>query len=312
MEFAEISPRSTTSNATKMVSSLKEQQIKDKPNDSDRHVSTETEDEHLDHLHAVFRQHFEINFKPLEGLGRFPSKVKKAESEHADDSFETEWEGLSDDERTSEKIVKYHLSNPQRIEIPSEELKSFMVGAIIPLCVPIIIICSSQQTFKPPVSTSSPQLSAKPKKPPVPGSEEDTLDAANLKNDFALQRLLKESHLLDPKASLSLSVQNRHKALDLRFQEVGSKSSIYAQRNMPFSQRKGIARKAAGREERRRRDAKENGIILEKASRGKTERLAKRQRAIGTPSVGTFKGGMLTLSKKDVAEIEGSGKGQVR
>ena len=34
-----------------------------------------------------------------------------------------------------------------------------------------------------------------------------------------------------------------------------------------------------------------------------------RQRGIGVPSVGKFKRGMLKLSKKDVAQIEGPKKG---
>lgn len=86
---------------------------------------------------------------------------------------------------------------------------------------------------------------------------------------------------------------------------MGSKTSIYSQQNMPRAQRKGIAAKAAGKEESRRRQAQENGIILEKATKGGKRAAVKRQRGIGAPSVGRFEGGMLKLSKKDVAEIEG-------
>ena len=130
------------------------------------------------------------------------------------------------------------------------------------------------------------------------------MDAANLKKDLALQRLLKESHLLDPQNSLSHSGQNRHKALDLRLQDLGSKSSVFKQKNMPLAQRRGIKVKAAGKEENRRRTAQENGIILEKEVKGKRKDHSKRQRGIGAPSVGKFQGGMLKLSKKDIAEIE--------
>ena len=131
-------------------------------------------------------------------------------------------------------------------------------------------------------------------------------EEANLKNDIALQRLLKESHLLDPQSSsLSLLVQNRHKALDLRLQEVGSKSSIHAQRNMPMAQRKGMAKHALEKEQSRRREAKQNGIILETPTKRKSKRDGKRLRSIGTPSVGRFEGGMLKLSKRDLAKIEG-------
>lgn len=149
---------------------------------------------------------------------------------------------------------------------------------------------------------------AKHKQPETMDKDEPSTDAANLKKDLALQRLLKESHLLDPQSSLSHSGQNRHKALDLRLQDMGSKTSIFAQQKMPFAQRKGIAAKAIEREELRRREARENGIILEKAAKGKKKGDTMRQRGIGAPSVGKFQGGMLKLSKKDVAEIEGPKK----
>lgn len=137
--------------------------------------------------------------------------------------------------------------------------------------------------------------------------DEAASDAANLKKDLALQRLLKESHLLDSYDSTSLLDQNRHKAIDLRLQDMGSKSSSYMQRNMPFAQRRGISLKAAERESRRRKNAQDNGIILEKATNDKGKD-ARRQRGLGAPSVGKFRGGTLQLSKRDVAEIQGPRK----
>lgn len=133
-------------------------------------------------------------------------------------------------------------------------------------------------------------------------------DAANLKKDLELQRLLKESHLLDFKSSLSHVGQNRHKALDLRLQDMGSNSSIFVQQKMPLAQRKGINAKAVERDETRRRQAQENGIILEKALKRKNKESCNRQRGIGAPSIGKFQGGMLKLSKKDVTDIEGPKK----
>ena len=97
----------------------------------------------------------------------------------------------------------------------------------------------------------------------------------------------------------------RHKALDIQFQNLGSKSSIYAQERMPLSQKRGIQTKAMMKEKERRQSAIENGIILEKAISGSKRVLARRTRAVGTPSVGRFQGGMLKLSKKDLADITG-------
>lgn len=73
---------------------------------------------------------------------------------------------------------------------------------------------------------------------------------------------------------------------------------------MPMAHRKGIASKAKEREERRRLDARENGIILEKTVRPK-KTVDKRLRGVGGPTVGQFKGGMLNLSKRDIASIKG-------
>ena len=73
---------------------------------------------------------------------------------------------------------------------------------------------------------------------------------------------------------------------------------------MPLAQRKGISAKKSEREYNRRREAQENGIILEKVASGKGKRESKRERVIGAPTVGKFRGGTLQLSKRDVAHIQ--------
>jgi hypothetical protein len=137
--------------------------------------------------------------------------------------------------------------------------------------------------------------------------DDDASEAANLKKDLALQRLLAESHLLDSAKSPTLSGNNRHKATDLRLQALGSKISILKQEKMPMSHRKGIIAKKGEKEDKRRREARENGIILEKAQMKKSSE-GKRDRGVGAPGVGKFYGGTLTLSKKDISEIEGPRK----
>ena len=174
------------------------------------------------------------------------------------------------------------------------------------------LIITSPKTSKPPSHNSRPISTVKRKQLESDDRDEAVTDAANLRKDLALQRLLKESHLLDPQFSLTHSGLNRHKALDLRLQDMGSKSSIFSQQKMPLAQRKGILTKAAEREGNRRREAQENGIILEKAVKGKLKPDKKRQRGIGLPSVGKFQGGMLKLSKKDVSNIEGPRRGPRR
>jgi len=77
---------------------------------------------------------------------------------------------------------------------------------------------------------------------------------------------------------------------------------------MPLSHRRGILSKATEKETRRRHDAKENGIILEKVKKSRKEGDGKRERGIGAPGIGKFKGGTLRLSRKDIAGIEGPKK----
>lgn len=137
--------------------------------------------------------------------------------------------------------------------------------------------------------------------------EEDGAEALNLKHDLDLQRLLKESHLLEQAKSASTPGSHRHKALDMRMQSLGSKESLFHQENMPLSHRKGIVAKATSREAMRRKEAKENGIILEKPS-GKARSTTRRERGVDAPAVGKFRGGTLKLSKKDVLDIQGSGR----
>lgn len=137
---------------------------------------------------------------------------------------------------------------------------------------------------------------------------DDDAEADNLKNDLALQRLLKESHLLESASELAPTGKKRHKALDLRIQSLGANSSIYNQHNMPSSIRRGIKAKASQRDDKRRREARENGIILEKPAPRSKSNTGRRDRGVGGPSVGKFAGGTLNLSKRDVAAVEGQGR----
>jgi len=136
-------------------------------------------------------------------------------------------------------------------------------------------------------------------------SKEDDAEVINLKNDLALQRLLKESHLLDQPTLSPYPTTNRLKIIDLRMQSAGAKDSLFAQKKMPMSHRKGIKAKAGRKEEYRRREARENGVILEKAIKSKTSSSKKRDRGAGHPSIGKFQGGTLRLSRKDVSEVNG-------
>ena len=65
--------------------------------------------------------------------------------------------------------------------------------------------------------------------------------------------------------------------------------------------------KSTEREQTRRREAKDSGIILEKTFKPKIKD-PRRERGIGAPSVGRFSRGILSLSKRDVNMIVGPAK----
>jgi len=86
---------------------------------------------------------------------------------------------------------------------------------------------------------------------------------------------------------------------------------VFAQDNVPMNIRKGVALKKQGREEKRRKDAREAGIILEREVKRRGDR-SKRERGVGAPAVGKIRGGMLVLSKRDIHEVQGRGRGRGR
>ncbi|KUI54349.1 hypothetical protein VP1G_01695 [Cytospora mali] len=156
---------------------------------------------------------------------------------------------------------------------------------------------------------------------------------ALLAKDLELQRLISESHILSASNPFNTTTSGaaklpfaggRTRALttDLRLQGLGSKGSIFAQQKMPMGMRKGITGAKASREERRRREAKENGIILERPAgdvnggggKNKKKRRSgggggsRRDLAVDMPGMGRMKGGELRLSKREVRAVEMEGK----
>lgn len=91
-------------------------------------------------------------------------------------------------------------------------------------------------------------------------------------------------------------------------QALGSKVSIHKQEKMPMHMRKGMMAASDARETKRRREAKENGIILERET-GKQKRRSRGGRdggGVDRPGVGRLKGAELRISESDVKRIEGT------
>lgn len=100
------------------------------------------------------------------------------------------------------------------------------------------------------------------------------------------------------------SGKDRAKAIDLRLQQLGAKKSILVQEKMPMSHRKGIVAKQKLKEDKRRQEAFDVGIVLEKKVRKKTMD-PKRLRGVGGAGIGKARGATLSLSQDDISKIQG-------
>lgn len=242
-------------------------------------------------ISEIFRRHFESRFEPLADE---PQHSRQDSDEDDDDAADSDqdndveedvdddaWGGVSDEDEEDEdeededededghaatviEVVDHSSSNPTTASTMSKkELKAFM--------------SSRPPEQESPLSKAEDAKSGKSSK----SLPEDA--PSLLKQDLELRRLLAESHLLNPTyrgASSPFSSgpaapksfdegRTRHKAIDLRIQALGSKGSILKQEKMPMNIRKGKEAAAAGREFKRRKEARENGIILERATTGK-------------------------------------------
>lgn len=73
-----------------------------------------------------------------------------------------------------------------------------------------------------------------------------------------------------------------------------------------MSIRKGIVAAGEAREAKRRREARENGIILERPAAGKKKKERKRDFGLDQPGMGRFRGAELRLDDRAVRGLENS------
>lgn len=76
-------------------------------------------------VQALFRQHFEATFEPLEKFCL--SSSNQAAIEVQPDITESEWEGISDEDQVKTQIIEFHGSEISKTNISKDELKTFMV-----------------------------------------------------------------------------------------------------------------------------------------------------------------------------------------
>lgn len=86
-----------------------------------------SDNEASDNLQALFRQHFEAQFKPLDIAHTPQSKHELEESQVRTNDSESDWEGLSDEEKVEIHFIQSSKANRQKYEMSNDEFKSFMV-----------------------------------------------------------------------------------------------------------------------------------------------------------------------------------------
>jgi len=246
---------------------------------------------HAANASDAFRKFFETQFKPLKPLSEAVTRPAATASENGDEDSGSEWDGFTDREEEILQVEVIEHKAPNKFDDSPDKVdrKEFM-------------------TAKPPSISEASFTKNSTATTKKEADDEATTDAENLKNDLALQRLLKESHLLDSATDLTPLGKNRHKAMDLRLLSLGAKTSLFEQQKMPMSHRKGINAKSSKKEETRRREAKENGIILERPAFKAKSNPKRRERGVGAPSVGKFTGSTLRLSNRDLISMKGGSK----
>lgn len=307
------------------------------------HLASEPSASDTEDLQEIFRRHFEAKFKPLPSTTKNNHRstdreelktvedgdseddtaswggLSASSSQHeADEDIELEYDSSDDDSDVSND---YHYdaassrgasmsrngtvqiidhSAPLRYERASRaDHKAFM---------------SARPPSRPTTTTTS--STSHTSKPDAADAEDE---AANARHDADLQKLLRESHLLSSSASsgpssMRTSSSTRHAAMDLHLQSLGASAStgLKYQAKMPMGMRRGIERARVEGESRRREEARQLGVVLEREVKKGSGKEKRRDRGIGAPSVGTFRGGTLRLSGRDVRSIRGGERGRGR
>lgn len=90
-------------------------------------TSSMSDEEHSSKLQALFRQHFEASFKPLDGICQPTGNHETVEYQQTEDGVESDWEGISDEDRVEAHVIQHQSSQTLKPAIPHDEYKSFMV-----------------------------------------------------------------------------------------------------------------------------------------------------------------------------------------
>jgi hypothetical protein len=282
----------------------------------------------------IFRKNFEAQFGQVEGLTEAKSDDDQ-DNNDSDENISSDTGSDSDEKNEIENNEDFDLEMDQDYEHYNESDDS---GADVSLSSgheeedsdsdkPVVVKfldSTSTTSFIPDKRQKKLFMSSHaPKQEPIEAPakrdpKEESEEQLNLDNDLALQRLIKESHIL-AEAGLSgvdistgITGRARHKTLDLRLDELGLAGAKTGQ--MPMKMRKGMVAKQAQRKERHIREAKEAGIVLARETKkelplGKRDKSKWRERGLKINSVGRETRNGLFISKSEISKYTGTSSG---
>ena len=79
-------------------------------------------------LQTLFQQHFEAKFRPLQPTSLAVQVPTFVPTQSASEDGTSDWEGLPDEEEYGPEVIELEASWPLSDDVPTEELRSYMVN----------------------------------------------------------------------------------------------------------------------------------------------------------------------------------------
>lgn len=117
-----------------MALMLGKRKRRDEVLDLDLDPQSAMKSEATDRLQALFRQHFETNFEPLNNLSPQLGDIEHVEAPTSDSESDSDWDGCSEGERNSVEVVHHSILPSSKAEVPKSELTAFMARALYLRC----------------------------------------------------------------------------------------------------------------------------------------------------------------------------------
>lgn len=320
----------STSVAKQLIQHQKAKKLRNMPKSNRPNLLPESEaseDEQLPQksdksVMDIFKRSFEQQFGKVEGLPESESEEEDSGETYDNDSEDSEEredgeERENDSDLDLEMMEEYEHYQGQEDSEESDPESEDEKPVVVRHTDSSFTVTATKQEKKLFMSSKAPLQEAKAelssKRQRTEEREED--EQLNLDNDLALQRLIKESHIL-AEAGLSgvdistgITGKARHKTLESRLDDLGVKRAKTQQ--MPMNMRKGMTAKQKERHERHVKNSREAGIVLARSEVSKApKKQVKRERGLKIASVGRETRHGLIISKSEISKYSGTGGGK--